>query len=241
MTLIRKAHDNKLTAMIQVRNEATRYLKRVLDDLSTYVDAIVILDDDSTDDTVATCQSYAKVVSLGRSPSSMYGVNEAALKQRLFRRTVATHPDWILAIDADEMLEDKAKTQLRTLINQTQFDWYGFRFYHFWNSLTHYRVDKLWAPVQYGPRLFRYIPNAQYVWNNQALHGGSLPVNLVSDFPGDNSELRIKHYGYAGTLDEIKKKYDFYIQRDPNSQFGPRSHYDSMLDEHPVLERWEEA
>lgn len=241
MTLIRKCKDNKLTAMMQVRNEGHRYLRRVLDDLSEYVDELVILDDGSTDDTVAICKSYPKLVSLGRATSSLYGINEAVLKRRLFQRTVATRPDWILAIDADEVLEDRAKTQIRAMINQDRFDWYAFRFYHFWGCTTHYRIDKLWAPVQYGPRLFRYMPGAHYRWNDQALHGGSLPINLTSDFPGAKSDLRIKHYGYAGSKEETLRKYQFYIQRDPHSEFCPRSHYDSMLDDHPVLKRWEES
>ncbi len=240
MAQSRKTDGNKLTAMMQVRNESNRYLREVLNDLSEYVDEIVILDDGSTDDTIAICASYAKVISLGRSDQSLYGINEMALKLRLFRRTIATKPDWILALDADEIFESRFKHEVRALINQPTIDWYAFRFYHFWHSLTHYRVDKLWAPVQYGPRLFRYLPREPYKWNDQALHGGSLPQNLVSDFPGTTSDIRIKHYGYAGSKEETLQKYQFYVERDPHSAFCPRSHYDSMLDESPILEPWVE-
>jgi len=240
MKTFRKSKDNKLTAMMQVKNEAHRYLRMVLDDLSEYVDAIVIVDDGSIDDTVQICLSYPKVISLGKSYTSMYGVDEMKLKRRLFRRTIATRPDWILAVDADEIFENRFKWQVREMINQDKVDWYSFRFYHFWNSMTHYRVDKLWAPVQYGPRLFRYIPNAEYRWNDQALHCGSVPINLISDFPGTQSDIRIKHYGYAGDKEDILRKYRFYTARDPVSEFCPRSHYDSMLDEYPVLEEWSE-
>lgn len=240
MKCLRKSENNKLTAMMQVRNEANRYLRMVLNDLSEYVDEIVILDDGSTDDTVAICSSYPKVVSLGVLQHSLYGTNEARLKQRLIYRTLAQRPDWILAVDADEVLENRFKSEVRSMINQTQVDWYGFRFYHFWSSMNQYRVDKLWAPTQYGPRLFRYMVGANYIWNNQALHGGSVPINLTSDFAGENSEIRVKHYGYAGSKEDIERKYRFYIQRDPDSKYCPRSHYDSMMDANPILETWVE-
>lgn len=240
MGAIRKSVDNKLTAMMIVRNEEKRFLRTVLDDLSEYVDEIVIVDDGSEDLTPEICASYKKVVSLTRSDHSEFGENEARLRRRLFWQAVATQPDWILAVDADEMFENRFKTDVRTLMNQTEVDWYAFRFYHFWNSLTHYRVDKLWAPTQYGPRLFRYLTAVSYRFNPQELHGGSVPVNVVAEFPGRNVDLRIKHYGYAGTREDIYRKYLFYTGRDPASKFCPRSHYDSMLDFEPVLERWEE-
>jgi len=238
MKLQRKEHDNKLTAMMQVRNEADRYLREVLNDLSEYVDEIVIVDDASTDDTVRVCRSYAKVVSLERSTASLYGVNEAMLKIRLFARTAATAPDWILAIDADEIFEPRAHARMRDMINQTHTDWYSFRFFHFWQSRTHYRVDKLWAPTQFGPRLFRYFPDVHYRFNHQALHCGSIPQNAISDFRGQTSDLRIRHLGYAGSADDIRRKYAFYVARDPNSEFCPREHYESMLDEDPVCKPW---
>ncbi len=241
MKELRKVSDNKLTAMMQVRNEATRYLTLVLNDLSAYVDEIVVVDDGSTDNTVEICRSYEKVVSVGTSPTSLYAVNEAALKLRLFRRTVATRPDWILAIDADEVMENRFKSVVRGMMNQEEVDWYGFRFYHFWGDMIHYRIDKLWAPKEYGPRLFRYIPNVDYHWHLQALHGGSVPMNLASDFPGAHSDIRVKHYGYAGSPEERMRKYQFYVSRDPDSRFCPRSHYDSILDPRPVLQEWVES
>lgn len=48
---IRKTTGNRLTAMMQVRNEAQGYLESVLHDLSEFVDEIVIIDDASSDGT----------------------------------------------------------------------------------------------------------------------------------------------------------------------------------------------
>ncbi|HHV63026.1 MAG TPA: glycosyltransferase [Firmicutes bacterium] len=62
-----KSQGNKLTAMMVVRNEADRFLVPVLDDLTQWVDEIVILDDASTDSTPDICRSYAKVVKFQRN------------------------------------------------------------------------------------------------------------------------------------------------------------------------------
>lgn len=238
--LPRKATGNKLTAMMIVRNEANRYLKMVLDDLVQYVDEIVILDDNSTDNTYELCATYPKVVVLDRVRKGEFGQDESVPRWSLWQATLRTNPDWILAVDADEVFENRFKSVVRSMINQTTYDWYAFRFYHFWHSMTHYRVDKLWAPINYGPRLVRYIPGARYTWHDKRLHGGSIPPNIYYDYPGRQSDIRIKHYGYAAGPEETRRKYEWYVARDPSSQFCPREHYDSMLDPEPVLEEWKE-
>lgn len=61
---LRKTAGNRLTAMMQVRNEAGRYLEQVLEELSEFVDDIVIVDDGSTDHTAQLCRSFVKVTKL---------------------------------------------------------------------------------------------------------------------------------------------------------------------------------
>jgi cellulose synthase/poly-beta-1,6-N-acetylglucosamine synthase-like glycosyltransferase len=70
---LRKASGNRLTAMMQVRNETGRYLEQVLEELSEFVDDIVIVDDGSTDGTVRLCNSFAKVSKLVTLEHSIFG------------------------------------------------------------------------------------------------------------------------------------------------------------------------
>lgn len=58
---LRKMSGNRLTAIMQVRNEAGRYLEQVLEELSEFVDDIVIVDDGSTDNTAQLCLSLPKL------------------------------------------------------------------------------------------------------------------------------------------------------------------------------------
>jgi hypothetical protein len=104
--------ESPLLAMMVVRNEANRYLRPVLERLGRLVDGIVILDDASTDETPGLCRAHPKVIRFRQLNSSLFSRNEAALRSLLWEMRVELEPAWILALDADELLEEKAKTAL---------------------------------------------------------------------------------------------------------------------------------
>lgn len=230
----------KLTLMMLVKNEANRFLRQMLDSASEYVDEIVILDDNSTDNTYEICASYPKVVKLEKVQGTDFATNESIPRIHLFEMTKQTNPDWIISLDADEIMEDRFKREIRQIIeNPNGMYWFGIMFYHFWHCLTHYRIDKMWRPSG-GARIFKYIPGYDYQWRMTRLHCGSLPSNIFDKFPGVYTNYRVKHYGYGDGIERTKQKYYWYIERDPNNENCPRSHYDSMLDTNPVLEEWKE-
>lgn len=124
---------NRLTAMMQVRNEAGRYLEQVLEELSEFVDDIVIVDDGSTDNTAQLCRSFAKVTKLVTLETSLFN-REWQLRQTLWNLAVSTNPDWLLSVDADEFYEEAAKREMRRLIDQDVYDWVSFRLFDFWGA-----------------------------------------------------------------------------------------------------------
>jgi len=219
--------------MMIVRNEANRYLQEVLTDLSTYVDRIVILDDASTDDTPGICKSFEKVI-LHRNHESLFFEDESRLRSRLWQYTVETRPGWVLAIDADEIFEKRMQSESKSLINQDEFDVVEFRLFDFWGGRTHYRVDGKWDPWVKGVRmLFRYHPNRAYSWPEQRFHCGRVPVEVRNDIWVYQSDLRVKHFGWARDED-IRRKYDRY------KQVHQDSHLESVLadPEDIELEKW---
>ncbi|MGR6546401.1 glycosyltransferase [Paenibacillus tundrae] len=236
---IRKSQNNKLTAMLQVRNERGRYLEEVLHNLSDFVDEIVIVDDASTDGTPDICRSYPKVVRLEVLEQPLFA-QEWRLRNVLWQAAVSTSPDWLLSVDADELYGTKAKQTVRELINQEHADWVAFRFYDMWGGRTHYREDELWNLHQrHTASLVRYIPEYPYFYPQQNHHVPRLPLSCMV-LPGIHTELKVQHLGWAGSLEDRVRKYLRYKRIDPDGQWGSLEHYESILDPEPRLVPWKE-
>jgi glycosyltransferase involved in cell wall biosynthesis len=229
----------RLVAALVVRNEADRYLRSVLDDLETYCDRICVLDDGSTDATPDVCARHPRVHLL-RNEASLFWRDESALRRQLWAAAAGLDPEWILALDADEMLEERFKRERDRYLDQRRYPAVGARFHQFWGSTTHYRVDKAWNPAaSCQPVLVRHMPGYPYRWPARRLHCGRVPQNVPGPMLCDG--LRVKHFGYANPADH-PRKHDLYVRHDPQGLYCLRAHYDSILDppSQVRLEAWRE-
>ncbi|MBF8263352.1 MAG: Glycosyltransferase involved in cell wall biosis [Parachlamydiales bacterium] len=220
-----------------VRNEANRYLRRVLEKARMYIDEAVIIDDASTDRTPEICQEVLQNVKLHliKNSVSKFG-NEVLLRKQQWEETIKTNPQWILNLDADEMFENKFKHEVKNLIAMPNADAFFFRLYDFWSE-KHYRSDRFWCAHQAYRWLFllRYQPDAPVRWPDSAQHCGRFPI-LPFQCP-KKSSLRIKHYGWANEEDRLAK-YNRYKKLDPDAKYGWKEQYESILDLNPNLIVW---
>lgn len=216
----------RLIGAMLVRNEADRHMRCVLDDLSRYCDGIVVLDDASIDETPEICASYDRVF-LHRNPTSTFLENESALRFQLWHLALAAEPDWIMVVDADEMLEERFKMEKDALFSQDEYDVITFLRHDFWNA-THYRVDDVFAP-SHKKMLVRHQPGFPYTWDGFPAQSDRIPNNL----PGPIlwSDLRLKHFGYASPEDRLRK----YLRAVASL---PDHDHSRILSESPVLVEW---
>lgn len=224
-----------IIAQMVGRNESSRYLREVLEHLSTQVDKIVFTDDCSEDDTMEIASEYAEVF---RTPEPLFSKHEGMLRSFAWSNLekFAKVGDWILAIDCDEKLYHSENEELKSVLSRSPYDVVSIKFYHMWNE-TQYRVDKLWAPT-ISSRAFRFLQDGKFL--DRALACGSEPIYVREMISKRNfwieSGLKMQHLGYI--LDSDKSsKFERYQKLD-GGQYHNIDHINSIVDPNPVLINW---
>ncbi len=123
----------KLSVAIITYNEAFN-IKRTLEAIHDFVDEVVIVDSNSTDDTKLISTKYSKV----RFYSEDWK-GDGLQKQSVINKCKG---EWILLIDADEVVSDKLKTVIKDIVykNNNQFNVYKVR-------MVSYVLNK---PIHFG-------------------------------------------------------------------------------------------
>jgi Glycosyl transferase family 2 len=230
----------KLTLSMVVHNEANRWLRDALRAHLPFLNEAVVIDDASTDETADVVQRELEGLPLRliRNRTSRFA-NEIELRQQQWEEALASNPDWILNLDADEILEPRASVVIPELVKQTDYAVFGFALYDFWNS-THYREDDWWrAHAVPRPFLTRYTPDFRYRWNDTPQHCGRMPANVL-ELNSAAVDLRVKHMGWSKP-EERERKHARYQALDPEARFGVREQYDSILDPAPNLVAWQDV
>jgi glycosyltransferase involved in cell wall biosynthesis len=224
----------KLVSAILVRNEATRYLPRVLAHLNTFSDTICVLDDRSVDDTVKVARAAGALVkerSILKDPA--WG-HEAPARAELwdFAAKEAGEDGWILVCDADMLLQG----DVRSLCFTWDVNAWAFVLWDCWDGEDRARVDGPWqgGPATPRPWLFhvgRCLEGEAPLWNNRGLHCGHHPANVrgvVGVAPPD--AFYWKHLAYL-TREQRLKKHTQYLEKADHLTAFERIHAASIVDQ----------
>lgn len=199
-----------IVGAVLARNEADRYLRRVLTNVASLCDAIVVLDDNSTDATPDIAKEFGATVLQTGSSGGWWGAAEAPARAQLWAATVAAAgpSGWVYVADADHELIGCTRADLRALARASHVNSWAWPLYDCWDSDTTHRVDGFWQAWRTPrPWMARAVPEPDWTpsWSRQGLHVGHFPSNYpfkVGVAPG-----AVKHLGYIKLSDrQIKAR-----------------------------------
>jgi hypothetical protein len=226
-----------ITAMI-MRNEADRYLDEVLTKARRYSDKIVILDDNSDDNSIEVAEKHKATV-YTHEEESLFWTQEHTLREYLWKQILpreAEPGDWILALDADEILGEQFQCSKDIILRQENVNTYSFQIWEAWGDRTKIRIDGSWNPLgKHTPMMTRYQPSLNYQFPRIGLHCGRLPMNVQS--PMIPSGCSVLHLGWANP-EEHAEKIERYTKADKNPHPVMKQHYESMLQPPELIEWW---
>lgn len=211
--------NSKIVGAFRIKNEE-RWIRMSLEAASSVCDEIVILDDDSTDDTVKICKEFEKVVDIHHQSNLPF--DESRDKNSLLQMALKRNPDFIMILDGDQVLQPDAKKILLEDIHiiYPDAEIFEFQLLDIWDKPNQYRYDgsssNIWIKklirMSKQPKNL-YFSTTKYPGN---AHCPSIPQNSTGLQNSVRSRMKIFHYGkYDAKLRQ--QKYDFYTKLDPNN------------------------
>lgn len=201
-------------ALSMIVKDAARFLPQCLASVRTIAQEIVIADTGSTDATVSIAESFgASIVHIPWSNDFAEARNSCLAQVR---------SDWVLSLDADEMLDESAASSLQLLTSRKAPLAYQVTIRNFVASLQ----DRIWdrsalpntcslpAGKPYpafidheNVRLFRNHPGIRFVGR---VHESVGPSCVQQKLPIGTADFLIYHFGLALSPEERAAKNLFY-------------------------------
>ena len=206
--------STSVVALLPVRN-GEEDLPHCLSSLEAIVDAIVALDDGSTDRTAEILEAHPKVKVLLRNErrETAAGWDDSLNRNRLLAASSDLGPDWILSLDADESIDHDDATALRRFLEYDAVPGfaYGFRVFRMIGDLDHYDRSDLWVY-----RLFSYDPDHRFP--PEQFHFVPVPRGIPST-RWLKTTIRIRHLGSLTEQRRLRRIHK-YAEADPEGDYS---------------------
>lgn len=222
----------KIVCLLPARNAASD-LAGFFASAALVCDAIVALDDGSTDATRDLLVTHPLVVRLLTNPprDDYAAWDDAANRNRLLAASADLDPEWILSIDADERFDPTDAAALRGFVATDALPGcaYGLRHMAMRGDPDHYVPRE-----QTVYRLFSYATGQRFP--ESRLHFVPVPTSIPRT-RWVRTTLRLQHFGSL-TPERRLARFVKYLEADPNRHF--HADYGHLLtDVAPAeLRRW---
>lgn len=222
-----------LVCLLPARN-AEADLPGFLECVSGFCDAVVALDDGSTDRTAEILEAHPIVKILLRNPrrEDYRDWDDADNRNRLIEASEALDPEWLISLDADERLDERDATSLREFLETDALPGcaYGFRHVPMRGDAEHFLPKYQWVY-----RLYSAAPGQRFP--NLKLHFIPVPTSIPR-YRWIKTSLRIQHFG-GMTSERRLQRFHKYLEADPQRTY--QEDYTHLLDspDAAALRRWQ--
>ena len=216
----------KTLSLCMITKNEEKNISRCLDSIKDIVDEIIIVDTGSTDKTIEIAKSYGANI-------YHYKWNNDFSKARNVSLQKATK-DWILVLDADEVLPYEEGLKLKNIINTTE------------NEGLFLRLDNIIDNVNLGDavvlRAFKNNPKYRF---RGSMH--EQVIFSIEEVSGKNkiqpTNVKITHYGYDPNVCDMEEKQkrnlsilESYPEEDRDGYF-----YYSLGNEYSRIKEYDKA
>ena len=190
-----------LSVLIPTRNEAEN-IARCLDALHGWADEIVVVDSQSEDDTPALAEAYGATVLQFHYTGGWPKKRQWALDTYAFRN------DWILLLDADEILLGPIKEAIEQAIRSDAYDgyWLRFQLYFLGRPLRHGGFD-LWKLFLFRKGKGRY--EQRLTTQDTRMSDIEVHEHVVVDGPVGRLHPPIRHENFNSLYRFIQKHNEY--------------------------------
>ncbi len=196
-------------SLCMITRDEERFLKQCLESVKDLVDEIVIVDTGSTDGTLEIARKC------GARVLEFEWVGDFSTARNHSVRNAQS--EWILVIDADEIISHKDHERLRALATQDEYDGFTLLQRNYTNSITDlWRPNSSDCPEARGFAGYDEVPTIRLFKNREDIRYHGIIHELLGYSDGNilkqkATDIPVHHYGKVRSPAEMKSKYKRYL------------------------------
>ena len=201
--------------------EASRYMRATLNEFKRLCDETIIVTNNATDKEVQLIEEFGFH---HYRDDREWGIFQPDLKTELLTKAGEFSPDWIVALDMDEVFAPEfTREEAEKLASTGEIAWY-FMVVNLYNDEQHFAHD---VGIQrfWNIRFYKYLPEYGLQFLKRSLHCGLGPP--IAYKYGWHAPYYLLHYGLMKAEDR-QKKIERYAKYDPRAKFKSRAYYDDL-------------
>lgn len=205
-----------------------KYLDRSLKEFKRLCDDAIIATNNADAKTIKTIKKYGfKTYADNRE----WGTEQPNIKTSLLTRAGRElTPDWIIALDADEVFcPSFTRERAEALTESEEIAWH-FLVVNLYNNEQHFAhsagIQRFW-----NIRFYKYLPEYGLQFQRKALHCGLAPP--IAYKYGWYAPYYLLHYGLMHVKDRLRK-VERYQKYDPTKKYKAGAYYDELSQELPM-------